>query len=74
MSLVTVGCENGEPVELYLEDKGRVDPAVPVRGRLLSGRSGEHQARPLVEAGRRVITHDRRGFGAAPQPWGGSEG
>ena len=37
----------------------------------LSGRSWEKQVPALVEAGHRVVTYDRRGFGKSSQPWGG---
>jgi non-heme chloroperoxidase len=26
---------------------------------------------PLIDAGKRVVSYDRRGFGASSQPWGG---
>ncbi|WP_281251827.1 alpha/beta fold hydrolase [Geodermatophilus pulveris] len=37
----------------------------------MSGRSWEAQVGPLVAAGHRVVTYDRRGFGESSQPWGG---
>jgi pimeloyl-ACP methyl ester carboxylesterase len=37
----------------------------------LSGRSWEKQVPSLIEAGYRVITYDRRGFGQSSQPWDG---
>jgi non-heme chloroperoxidase len=37
----------------------------------LSGRSWENQLPALIEAGHRVITYDRRGFGDSSQPWSG---
>ena len=71
MALVRVGTENSAPVELYYEDHGSGSPVVLIHGWPLSGRSWEKQVPALVEAGHRVITYDRRGFGASSQPWSG---
>ena len=71
MARVQVGTENGTPVELYYEDKGAGSPVVLIHGWPLSGRSWENQVPALIEAGHRVITYDRRGFGDSSQPWGG---
>ncbi|NUS74480.1 MAG: alpha/beta hydrolase [Corynebacteriales bacterium] len=71
MPKLTVGEENGQPVELYFEDHGSGMPVVLVHGWPLSGRSWERQVPALVEEGYRVITYDRRGFGDSSQPWSG---
>ncbi len=71
MPHVTVGTENGAPIELYYEDHGEGAPVVLIHGWPLSGRAWEAQVPALVEAGHRVITYDRRGFGASSQPWSG---
>ena len=71
MPRVTVGEENGSPIELYYEDHGSGQPVVLIHGWPLSGRSWEQQVPALVEDGYRVITYDRRGFGASSQPWAG---
>ena len=68
MPFLTVGEENGHPIELYVEDHGRGTPVVLIHGWPLSGRSWEPQVAPLVESGHRVITYDRRGFGQSSQP------
>lgn len=73
MSKVTVGIENGAPIELHYEDVGAGKPVVLIHGWPLSGRSWEKQIPTLVEAGNRVITYDRRGFGQSSQPWNGYE-
>jgi len=65
------GNREQQPVELYYEDKGSGRPVVLIHGWPLSGRSWEAQVPALIEAGLRVITYDRRGFGASSQPWGG---
>ncbi|MGH3815774.1 MAG: alpha/beta fold hydrolase, partial [Pseudonocardiaceae bacterium] len=71
MARVTVGEENGAPIELYYEDHGSGQPVILIHGWPLSGRSWEHQVPALVEDGYRVIIYDRRGFGASSQPWDG---
>ena len=71
MAFVQVGNENSAPVELYYEDHGSGSPVVLIHGWPLSGRSWENQVPALVEAGHRVITYDRRGFGRSSQPWTG---
>lgn len=68
MPYITVDRENNEPIELYYEDHGSGTPVVLVHGWPLSGRSWEKQSRALLAAGYRVITYDRRGFGASSQP------
>ena len=56
---------------LYFEDHGSGRPVVLIHGWPLSGRSWEYQLAALVDAGYRVITYDRRGFGSSSQPWTG---
>lgn len=71
MAKLTIGTENGQPIELYFEDLGAGKPVILIHGWPLSGRSWENQVPALVEAGYRVITYDRRGFGQSSQPWNG---
>ncbi|WP_405105636.1 alpha/beta hydrolase [Paenibacillus sp. FSL K6-1217] len=71
MAKVTVGQENGTSIELHYEDVGTGKPIVLIHGWPLSGRSWEKQVPALVEAGYRVITYDRRGFGQSSHPWNG---
>ena len=71
MPYVTVGEENSEPIQLYYEDHGTGQPVILIHGWPLSGRSWEKQTRALLAAGYRVITYDRRGFGASSQPISG---
>ncbi|MDQ0171311.1 alpha/beta fold hydrolase [Paenibacillus tundrae] len=71
MSKVNVGAENEQPIELYYEDHGTGKPIILIHGWPLSGRSWEKQVPALIEAGYRVITYDRRGFGQSSQPWDG---
>ena len=71
MPYVNVGEENSGSINLYYEDHGSGDPVVLIHGWPLSGRSWEKQVPALVEAGNRVITYDRRGFGESSQPFVG---
>ncbi|KQQ27877.1 MULTISPECIES: alpha/beta fold hydrolase [unclassified Frondihabitans] len=71
MPFVTVPQSSGSAVELHYEDYGQGKPVVLIHGWPLSGRSWEGQVPALVEAGHRVITYDRRGFGQSSQPWNG---
>lgn len=65
MAYITVGKENSADIELYYEDHGVGQPVVLIHGYPLNGASWELQTRELLAAGYRVITYDRRGFGAS---------
>jgi non-heme chloroperoxidase len=71
MGTVVVGRENSAPIELYYEDLGSGPPVVLLAGWPLDSRSWEPQLAPLLDAGRRVIVYDRRGFGRSSRPAGG---
>ena len=73
MGKFAVGAENGLPIELHYTDHGQGQPVVLIHGWALSSRAWEAQLPALVEAGYRVITYDRRGFGLSSQPWHGYE-
>jgi non-heme chloroperoxidase len=68
MPVMSVGRENSGDLDLYYEDHGSGDPVVLIHGYPLSGASWERQIPPLLNAGFRVITYDRRGFGKSGQP------
>jgi non-heme chloroperoxidase len=68
MGTVTVGQENSTPIELYYEDHGSGPPIVLLHGWPLNSRSWEPQVHALLEAGHRVVTYDRRGFGNSSRP------
>ena len=68
MPYITVGKENSGDIELYYEDHSSGQPVVLIHGYPLSGTSWEKQLPVLLEAGYRVITYDRRGFGKSSQP------
>jgi non-heme chloroperoxidase len=71
MPTITVGQENSSDIEIHYEDHGAGQPVVLIHGYPLSGRAWDKQAPALLEAGYRVITYDRRGFGQSSQPAAG---
>jgi non-heme chloroperoxidase len=68
MPYITVGSENSTSIDLYYEDHGHGQPVVLIHGYPLDGHSWERQSAALLQAGYRVITYDRRGFGQSSQP------
>src|SRR5712672_4467123 len=68
MAYITVGKENSSNIDLYYEDHGSGKPVILIHGYPLSGASWEKQVPALLDAGNRVITYDRRGFGNSSQP------
>ena len=72
MPFVTVGTENSADIDLFYTDQGgqgdQGQPVVLIHGYPLNGASWEQQTAALLQAGYRVITYDRRGFGASSQP------
>jgi peroxiredoxin len=73
MPYVTVGTENSAAIELYYEDHGSGQPVVLIAGYVQDGSSWEKQTAVLLEAGKRVITYDRRGFGKSSRPTTGHD-
>ena len=71
MPYVSVAQENSGSVDLYYEDHGTGKPVILIHGWPLNGRSWEKQVSVLVNAGHRVITYDRRGFGESSKPTSG---
>ena len=55
--------ETDKNFNLYYEDFGSGQPIILIHGWPLSGKSWELQVPALLEAGYRVITYDRKGFG-----------
>jgi non-heme chloroperoxidase len=68
MGIITVGQENSTAIELYYEDHGSGSPVVLLSGWPVDSRSWEPQLFALLQAGHRVITYDRRGFGRSSRP------
>jgi non-heme chloroperoxidase len=71
MPIVSVGVENSGSIDLYYEDHGSGSPVILIHGYPLSGRAWDKQLPVLLAAGHRVISYDRRGFGASSQPASG---
>lgn len=56
-------------IDLHVDDTGGAGrPVVLIHGWPLSGESWAHQVPALEEAGYRVVTYDRRGFGRSDKP------
>jgi non-heme chloroperoxidase len=68
MSVISVGTENTTSIDLHYEDYGSGPAVILIHGYPLSGRAWDKQVPPLLAAGHRVITYDRRGAGASSQP------
>ncbi|WP_284753646.1 alpha/beta hydrolase [Arthrobacter sp. efr-133-R2A-120] len=68
MAYITVGNENSTEIEIYYEDHGTGQAVVLIHGYPLDGSSWEKQTAALLDAGYRVITYDRRGFGKSSKP------
>ncbi|HWD72274.1 MAG TPA: alpha/beta hydrolase [Actinomycetota bacterium] len=71
MPYIKVGEENSGSIDLHYNDAGSGPPVVLIHGYPLSGRAWDKQVPVLLEAGHRVITYDRRGFGMSSQPTSG---
>jgi non-heme chloroperoxidase len=57
--------------QLHVKDNGQGRPVVLIHGWPLTGDMFEYQTLALLEAGYRVITYDRRGFGQSGHPAAG---
>ncbi len=55
-------------VALHVKDMGSGSPVILIHGWPLTGDMWEYQVVALLEAGYRVITYDRRGFGQSAHP------
>jgi pimeloyl-ACP methyl ester carboxylesterase len=68
MNYINVGKENSGNIDVYYEDHGTGKPVVLIHGWPLNGASWEKQVPVLLDAGHRVISYDRRGFGNSSKP------
>ena len=71
MNYINVGKENSGNIDICYEDHGTGKPVVLIHGWPLSGASWEKQESVLLDAGYRVISYDRRGFGNSSKPTSG---
>ncbi|MET0364689.1 MAG: alpha/beta hydrolase [Sphingobium sp.] len=53
---------------IHVKDMGKGKPVILIHGWPLTGDMWEYQTLALIEAGYRVITYDRRGFGQSGHP------
>jgi non-heme chloroperoxidase len=60
--------ETQDGTKLHVKEAGRGRPVVLIHGWPLTGDMFEYQTLALLEAGYRVITYDRRGFGQSGHP------
>jgi non-heme chloroperoxidase len=63
--------EGNEPVKIHYQDLGSGAPVVLIHGWPSSLEMWEYQVNDLVDAGFRVISYDRRGFGKSSKPYSG---
>ena len=73
MPYVPVGKENSAAIQLYYEDHGSGQPVVLIHGYPSDSSAWEKQTAALLDAGKRVITYDRRGFGKSSKPTTGHD-
>lgn len=60
--------ETAQGHSLHVKDMGQGKPVILIHGWPLTGDMWEYQTLALLEAGYRVITYDRRGFGQSGHP------
>jgi non-heme chloroperoxidase len=63
--------EARDGINLHVKDAGTGRPVVLIHGWPLTGDMFEYQTLALLEAGYRVISYDRRGFGQSGHPASG---
>jgi len=68
MQYINVGKENSRDINLHYEDHGSGIPVVLIHGWPLNAGSWEKQELALLNAGYRVVSYDRRGFGESSKP------
>lgn len=69
--LNTTSLEKSKAIKLAYNDYGSGQPIILIHGWPLNRVMWEFQVDTLVNAGYRVISYDRRGFGESSKPWDG---
>lgn len=69
--LNTSSLEKSKAIKLAYNDYGNGQPIILIHGWPLNRVMWEYQVDELVNAGYRVISYDRRGFGESSKPWEG---
>lgn len=69
--LNTSSLEKSKAIKLAYSDYGSGQPVILIHGWPLNKTMWEYQIEELVDAGYRVISYDRRGFGESSKPWDG---
>ncbi len=73
MTYLTVGIENSADIKLHYTDQGKGQTVVLIHGFPLDSESWGKQQAALLDAGYRVISYDRRGFGQSSKTRLGSD-
>lgn len=69
--LNTSSLEKSKAIKLAYNDYGSGQPVILIHGWPLNRVMWEYQVEALADAGYRVISYDRRGFGESSKPWSG---
>jgi peroxiredoxin len=73
VTYLTVGIENSADIKLHYTDQGKGQAVVLIHGFPLDSESWGKQQAALLDAGYRVISYDRRGFGQSSKTRIGSD-
>ena len=70
MEFLKINKGSDNEIKIHYQDCGKGKPVVLIHGWPSSHEMWEYQVDELVNAGHRVITYDRRGFGQSSKPYG----
>ncbi|WP_316800736.1 alpha/beta hydrolase [Pedobacter frigidisoli] len=71
MKFIKTTSASGEEVSIHYQDLGKGRPVILVHGWPLDHQMWDYQSAALTDAGFRVISYDRRGFGKSDKPLDG---